>query len=79
MKLTILGTDHVGLVTGARLADLENRVGCLDVDAEKMALLHRAVVPVHEAGLGPIIQRNRVAVLPCVGMGHRSASLDARA
>ncbi|MBU0589711.1 MAG: hypothetical protein KJ852_14085 [Gammaproteobacteria bacterium] len=79
MKLTILGTDHVGLVTGARLAELENHVGCLNVDAEKMALLHCAVVPFHEAGLGHRIQRSRVAVLPCDGIGHCSAGSDARA
>ena len=79
MKLTILGTDHVGLVTDARLADLENRVGCLGVAVERMALLHRGVVPIHETGLGHRIQLSRVAVLPCGGIGHRSAGSDARA
>lgn len=61
MKVTIIGTGYVGLVTGACLAELGNEVFCLDVDEEKVAVLNRGGVPIHEPGLGDLIARNVAA------------------
>ncbi|HTI18888.1 MAG TPA: UDP-glucose/GDP-mannose dehydrogenase family protein [Trinickia sp.] len=61
MKVTIVGTGYVGLVTGACLAELGNDVFCLDVDQTKIDQLNRGVVPIYEPGLSDIIERNRSA------------------
>ncbi|WP_422649002.1 UDP-glucose 6-dehydrogenase [Cupriavidus sp. H18C1] len=61
MKVTIIGSGYVGLVTGACLAELGNDVFCLDVDDEKIALLNDGGVPIYEPGLKDLIQRNREA------------------
>ncbi len=59
MKITIIGTGYVGLVTGACLAELGNDVFCLDVDQRKIDLLNSGGIPIHEPGLGDIVARNR--------------------
>jgi len=61
MKLTVIGTGYVGLVTGACLADVGNQVLCLDIDRTKIARLHAGEVPIHEPGLDEIVARNRKA------------------
>ena len=61
MKVSIVGTGYVGLVTGACLADMGNHVLCLDVDVAKVAALNAGQVPIHEPGLEPVVQRNRAA------------------
>jgi UDPglucose 6-dehydrogenase len=61
MKVSIVGTGYVGLVTGACLADMGNHVLCLDVDAAKVARLNAGEVPIHEPGLEAVVQRNRAA------------------
>ena len=61
MKITIIGTGYVGLVTGACLAEIGNDVFCLDVDQRKIDLLNRGEVPIHEPGLAEVIKRNRAA------------------
>jgi len=61
MKITIIGTGYVGLVTGACLAELGNDVFCLDVDANKIALLNSGGIPIHEPGLEEVVARNRAA------------------
>jgi len=61
MKITIIGTGYVGLVTGACLAELGNNVFCLDVDAKKIDLLNNGGIPIHEPGLEEIVARNRAA------------------
>jgi UDPglucose 6-dehydrogenase len=58
VKITIIGTGYVGLVTGACLAELGNHVFCLDVDQAKIDTLNRGGVPIHETGLKEIIERN---------------------
>ena len=58
MKVTVIGTGYVGLVTGACLAEMGNEVVCLDVDASKIALLNAGGIPIHEPGLQEIVQRN---------------------
>jgi UDPglucose 6-dehydrogenase len=61
MKITIIGTGYVGLVTGACLAELGNDVFCLDVDQRKIDLLNSGGIPIHEPGLEEIVARNRAA------------------
>ena len=61
MKITIIGTGYVGLVTGACLAELGNNVFCLDVDQRKIDLLNHGDIPIHEPGLAEIVARNRAS------------------
>ncbi|NDP43763.1 MAG: UDP-glucose/GDP-mannose dehydrogenase family protein [Aromatoleum sp.] len=61
MKITMIGTGYVGLVTGACLAEVGNDVLCLDVDARKIDILNNGGVPIHEPGLEGMIQRNAAA------------------
>jgi len=58
MKITVIGTGYVGLVSGACLADLGNDVMCLDIDPNKIELLNAGGVPIHEPGLDGVIKRN---------------------
>ena len=58
MKVTIVGTGYVGLVTGACLAEMGNHVLCLDVDARKIHTLESGALPIHEPGLLEVVQRN---------------------
>jgi len=61
MKITMIGTGYVGLVTGTCLAEVGNDVLCFDVDARKIAILDEGGVPIHEPGLATLIERNVVA------------------
>ncbi|RXZ36840.1 UDP-glucose/GDP-mannose dehydrogenase family protein [Oxalobacteraceae bacterium CAVE-383] len=61
MKITIIGTGYVGLVTGACLAELGNDVFCLDVDQRKIDMLNSGGIPIHEPGLEDVVARNRAA------------------
>ena len=61
MKVTVFGSGYVGLVTGACLAEVGNKVMCVDVDPAKIDLLNRGGVPIFEPGLTEMVQRNREA------------------
>ena len=61
MRVTMIGTGYVGLVTGTCLAEVGNDVLCLDVDAKKIDVLKQGGVPIHEPGLAPMIARNVAA------------------
>jgi UDPglucose 6-dehydrogenase len=61
MKVSIVGTGYVGLVTGACLADVGNHVLCLDVDERKIAMLKRGEIPIFEPGLREIVKANAAA------------------
>lgn len=61
MKITVIGTGYVGLVSGACLADVGNDVLCLDVNAEKIRILNSGEIPIHEPGLAAVVDRNRAA------------------
>lgn len=61
MKVTVVGTGYVGLVSGACLAEVGNDVLCLDVDAEKIHILQMGELPIFEPGLKEMVQRNVAA------------------
>ena len=61
MKITVVGTGYVGLVTGACLAEMGNHVLCLDLDARKIEMLNAGGIPIHEPGLEEVVQRNATA------------------
>ena len=59
MRVTIIGSGYVGLVTGACLAEQGNDVLCLDLDQDKIDALNHGIIPIHEPGLAEIVSRNR--------------------
>ncbi len=61
MKITVIGTGYVGLVSGACLAEVGNDVLCLDLDAAKIAILEAGGIPIHEPGLQAMVTRNVAA------------------
>ncbi|OYY65284.1 MAG: UDP-glucose 6-dehydrogenase [Burkholderiales bacterium 28-67-8] len=61
MKITVIGTGYVGLVSGTCLAEMGNHVVCLDVDAAKIRILQEGGIPIHEPGLQEMVTRNRAA------------------
>ena len=72
MKVTVIGSGYVGLVTGACLAELGNEVFCLDLDHKKIDILNNGGVPIYEPGLEEMITRNRAA-----GRIHFSTDIQA--
>lgn len=58
MKISVIGTGYVGLVTGACLAEVGNDVLCLDLDESKIRILNEGGIPIHEPGLLEMVQRN---------------------
>lgn len=67
MKLSIIGTGYVGLVTGACLADKGHEVTCVDIDPARVDSLNRAQPPIFETGLAELLRRN-------VGSGLKATS-----
>ena len=58
MKITVVGTGYVGLVTGACLADVGIQVTCVDIDQKKIDGLENGIMPIYEPGLKDIVIRN---------------------
>ncbi|WP_026685506.1 UDP-glucose dehydrogenase family protein [Azovibrio restrictus] len=61
MKITVVGTGYVGLVSGTCLAEVGNDVLCLDVDPEKIRILEEGGIPIFEPGLQEMVRRNVAA------------------
>jgi len=58
MKVTVIGTGYVGLVTGTCLAESGNTVACVDTDPRKIEMLKKGIVPIYEPGLKEVMDRN---------------------
>jgi UDPglucose 6-dehydrogenase len=78
-KVCIIGTGYVGLVTGACLADMKNKVICVDSNEEKIKMLKRGSVPIYEPGLEEIIERNmkakRLSFTTSIAAGVRDSEI----
>jgi len=61
MKVSVIGTGYVGLVTGTCLAEVGNDVLCLDVDVNKINILKQGGIPIYEPGLEDMVKRNVAA------------------
>ncbi|MGC3984931.1 MAG: UDP-glucose/GDP-mannose dehydrogenase family protein [Pseudorhodoferax sp.] len=71
MKITVVGTGYVGLVSGTCLAEVGNDVLCLDVDPEKIRILEEGGIPIYEPGLQEVVRRNVAA-----GRLHFTTSIE---
>ena len=58
MKIAVVGTGYVGLVTGTCFADSGNEVICIDKDEAKIAVLEKGKIPIYEPGLLEMVHRN---------------------
>lgn len=58
MKISIIGTGYVGLVTGACLAEKGHHVTCVDIDPARVTALNQAIPPIYEAGLPELLRKN---------------------
>ena len=61
MKIAVVGTGYVGLVTGTCFAEIGVDVVCVDIDAEKIARIERGNIPIYEPGLDEMVIRNMKA------------------
>jgi len=77
-RICVIGVGYVGLVTGACLADLGNRVVCQDVDQDKVGRLKQGLLPIYEPGLEEIVRRNSAAGRLCFTTSYDEGLQGAR-
>ncbi|REK08248.1 MAG: UDP-glucose/GDP-mannose dehydrogenase family protein [Planctomycetota bacterium] len=61
MRITVIGTGYVGLVTGTCFAESGNHVTCVDIDEKKIARLNAGEIPIYEPGLAEMVKQNTEA------------------
>lgn len=78
MKVAVIGTGYVGLVTGVALADIGHRVTCIDMDVEKVKTMQSGMAPIHEPELEALMNQNIMEERLSFTADKRAGLVDAK-